>query len=104
VAEVTYREVFKTKPESDPGEVFYTITREDIGRTTIVTDAGPIYLNQVIGRVLDADVGIRLYRIPGSGNCGWHWTAESRTQRNDRLKLERKLERKLQQLPQEEAS
>jgi hypothetical protein len=87
---VTYREVFKTR-SNDPGEVFYTITREDIGKTTIVTDAGPIYLNQVIGRVLDGDVGIRLYRVTGGGGAGWLWTAENRRQRDDRQKAERKL-------------
>lgn len=80
---MSYREVFKAR-NLDPGEVFYTITREDIGRTVIVTEAGPIYLNQVIGRVLDGDVGIRLYRI-GSGT-GWNWTAENRKQRDKRLR------------------
>lgn len=90
---MTYREVFKQK-EMDPGEVFYTLAREDIGRTTVVTEAGPIYLNQVIGRVLDGDVGIRLYRIPGAGGTGWNWTAENRRQRDDRLKMEAELKRK----------
>lgn len=86
---VTYREIFKVKPDVDPGDVFYTITREDIGKTTIVTDAGPIYLNQVIGRVLDGDVGIRLYQIPGAG-AGYRWTAENRRQRDDRVKAEKR--------------
>lgn len=88
---MTYREVFKATDPVDPGEVFYTITREDIGKVTIITDVGPVYLNQVIGRVLDGDVGIRLYRIPGSIGTGWTWTAENRRQRDDRLKMTRKL-------------
>jgi hypothetical protein len=89
-----YREVFKAQTPSDPGQVFYTITADDIGKTTIVTEAGPIYLNQVIGRVLDGDVGIRLYRVPGQP-AGYRWTAENRQQRNDRLKQEAELKRQL---------
>jgi hypothetical protein len=87
---MSYREVFKAR-EPEPSEVFYTLTREDVGRTVIVSEVGPIYLNQVIGRVLDGDVGIRLYRI-GSGT-GWNWTAENRKQRDERLRAEKKLKK-----------
>jgi hypothetical protein len=81
---MSYREVFKLQALADPGDVFYTITPEDVGKTTIVTQAGPVYLNQVVGRVTSGDVGIRLYRIPGQG-AGHRWTAENRRQRDERL-------------------
>jgi hypothetical protein len=73
-------EVFKGEP-ADPGLVFYTITREDVGREVIDTTAGIIFLRESIQRVLDIHVGLRIYRVPAStltaGATGWIWKAES---------------------------
>lgn len=90
-----YREVFKPAEEesTDPGRIFYTITREDIGKSSIKTMAGVIGLSDVIGYVQRIDVGKRLYRVPTNGGIegqpvSWIWQAESDTQRDARLAKE----------------
>jgi hypothetical protein len=82
---MSYREIF-TAAETDPGEVFYTITREDVGKTTIVTTAGPIRMIEILGRVQAGDVGKRVYRMPcDDPAAGWVWQAENDAQRDERL-------------------
>ena len=81
------REVFRRKPEDDPGEVFYTITAGDVGsRVSIETEVGTIYLVNVLGMVLPSDVGKRLYRHRRDDSTTWYWDAESDQQMARRLK------------------
>lgn len=81
-----YREVFKPVPKADPGRVFYTITVQDVGKGSINTEAGPIYLAGVMGVVQKIDVGKQIYRVPvqGSGDQ-WIWQAENDRQMRERL-------------------
>ena len=73
------REIFGPQETHDPGAVFYTITEADIGHRVIQTEIGPISLGDVIGYVLPADVGKRLYRTPIRGG-GWIWQCENSEQ------------------------
>lgn len=83
------REVFapdQARP-ANPGRVFYTIRAEDAGKRVIATDIGPVFLADVIGRVLPCDVGKRLYRVPVNDRSHWIWQCESAGQRDKRLRL-----------------
>lgn len=86
-----YTEVFAPSADDprDPGRIFYTITKADVGKGTITTTAGPIHLSGVIGRVLKIDVGKRLYRVPCEDPAaGWIWQCENDAQRDARLARE----------------
>jgi hypothetical protein len=83
------REVFKLAPAADPGQMFYTITVEDVGKSLIETTEGVIRLPEVIGRVMSWDVGKRLYRVPADDGSSWVWQAENGRQRDARLAQER---------------
>jgi len=86
------REVFKPTSESgDPGRVFYTITRDDIGHGFIQTTAGQVALGSVMGFVLAQDVGKRLYRLPNHAGDSYIWQVESNDQRDQRLGKEREI-------------
>lgn len=79
------REIFKGEPvTADPGKVFYTITKEDIGNSVIRTPECAIYLTEFMGRVRRIDVGKRLYRV-GDNKGGWLWQVENDRQRDQRL-------------------
>jgi hypothetical protein len=79
------REVHATDQHPDPGRVFYTIRPEDVGSAVIHTDAGPIYMVNVLGRIMKRDVGKRLYRTPTDDGGSWYWSAENDEQRDNRL-------------------
>lgn len=79
------REIFKQAKPADPGRVFYTITREDVGRLVIPTEIGAINLTDVIGRVQAIDVGKRLYRVPNNARDHWLWQCENSEQLDRRL-------------------
>jgi len=75
------REVFKPRSDPrDPGRVFYTIRLEDIGKTVIQTEIGPIHVTDSIGRVYKFDVGKRLYRVPNNDGDWWYWQIENDAQ------------------------
>jgi hypothetical protein len=71
------REVFAIARPPDPGEVFYTITAHDVGKTVIeVSEGGPIPVGPALGVVRAWDVGRRLYRVQAEGTGRWRWEAE----------------------------
>lgn len=88
------REVFAVKEPDDPGRVFYTIRPEDVGKGVIQTEIGPIVMINVIGRVMEIDIGKRLYRVPNDEGNYWYWQAENNEQRDRRLGVPRKPERR----------
>lgn len=71
------REIFTASEPRDPGRVFYTIRREDVGKSVLNTEIGPIHVTKFIGRVLYSDVGKRLYRTPNNAGDMWFWQIES---------------------------
>jgi hypothetical protein len=84
-----FTEVFRPEPPIDPGRVFYTITEDDIGKGLIHTTAGVIYVESIMGKVQDHDVGRRIYRHQTPDPGIWIWTAENDTQREARLNAAR---------------
>lgn len=81
------REVFTPaypalSPEDD---IFYTIRREDVGKTTIPTTDVNIPFVTIGGRVLKSDVGKRVFGHRDSE--GWHWSMENSKQRDERAGL-----------------
>lgn len=84
------REIGPAKPQedNDPGEVFYTIRREDVGKTVIETEIGPVVIAMILGRILRNDIGRRLYRI-NLGDSGYIWQTENNKQRREREERER---------------
>lgn len=76
------REVYTVVPGEapDPGRVFYTIRPEDVGKSVLNTEIGPIHVTEFIGRVLYSDVGKRLYRIPNNAGDYWFWQIEGQEQ------------------------
>lgn len=86
-----YREVFETtdKTSTDPGRIFYTIRREDIGKRFIRTPEILIQLADVIGYVQPADVGKRLIRVQNNAKDSWFWVCEGDAQRDKRLAAEK---------------
>lgn len=83
------REVFKPmpKPKYDPGEVFYTVQPEDVGKRSIETDVGTINLSDFLGQIIKSDVGKRLYRqkIRDGEEFEYIWRAENQQQRDERV-------------------
>jgi hypothetical protein len=77
------REIGPLKPHYDPGEVFYTIRKEDVGKQVIETEIGKIDVGTTLGRVITADIGRRLYR-KNLGDSGYTWQAENNAQRRKR--------------------
>lgn len=78
------REVF---PPVDPAlppedDIFYTIRREDVGKTVIPTTDVSIPFVRIGGRVLKIDVGKRVFGH--LDYAGWHWSMESSKQRDQR--------------------
>lgn len=71
------REIFTASEPRDPGRVFYTIRRGDVGKSVLNTEIGPIHVTEFIGRVLRCDVGKRLYRVPNNAGDMWFWQVES---------------------------
>lgn len=86
------REIYTVVPGEapDPGRVFYTIRREDVGKSVLNTEIGPIHVTEFIGRVLYSDVGKRIYRTPNNAGDMWFWQIEShvnfeiRTRKSDK--------------------
>lgn len=81
------REIFAVaSPHPDPGEVFYTLRPEDVGKVVIDTEIGLVHVGDLLGRVLPGDAGRRLYRmpvdlVPGEGEPGrYTWQMESHRQ------------------------
>lgn len=81
------REIFKPKPQEDPGEVFYTITREDAGKSVIDTEAGPVNVSGLLGAVLREDIGKRLYRVLTPQRY-YVWQVENKQQFDKRREME----------------
>lgn len=81
------REVFapSDEPPPDPGRVFYTIRREDVGKSVLQTTVGPIRLD-FMGGVRKFDIGKRIYRVPTSDPSYWIWQVESQNQFEERMK------------------
>ena len=85
-----YREVFRQEgPPADPGKIFYTITSEDAGKSSILTTAGNIYVGDIMGRILPGDAGKRVYRVPVPDDGGWIFQVENDKQRDERMSRER---------------
>ena len=85
------REIFTPREKKrDPGRVFYTLRREDIGKTVIDTEIGPIHVKEFIGQVLRIDVGKRLYRVPNDEKNYWFWQMENQEQYERRLNEQRR--------------
>lgn len=83
------REVFAvTDSHPSPGDLFYTIRREDVGKTVIKTEAGPISLGSVTGYVISRDIGKRLTRTLDNAGVSWVWHMESDEQHSKRLARE----------------
>jgi hypothetical protein len=72
------REIQPLPPKPVDGELwFYTIRPEDVGKTVIPTEEGPIRVGDAIGRVLLVDIGRRLYgRVDGYGVRNWQRESE----------------------------
>lgn len=82
------REFFPPGAAVNPGEGFYTIRPEDVGRTVIPMDIGPLNIRGIMGYVLRRDVGKRLYRkIDGTGYA--YWQVESDRQFRERTEAKR---------------
>ncbi len=82
------REVF-AKAElapADPGEVFYTIQAEDVGKAVIQTEVGPVHVGDFMGRIQPVDVDKRLYRRQNISGDWWYWQIENNEQRDERLR------------------
>lgn len=81
------REIFPPSPEHHRvlGHVFYTIRPEDVRKTIIQTEIGPIYVGEFMGRILKMDVGKRLYRIPNNEGNYWFWQMENQQQFERRM-------------------
>jgi hypothetical protein len=82
------REVFLARERRDPGRVFYTILAEDVGKTVIQTEIGPILVNEFIGRIRSKDIGKRLYRVPNNAGDYWYWQLEGKKQFEERKRKE----------------
>lgn len=78
------REVFTPEPPQVPrtDDIFYTIRREDVGKTVIPTTDVNIPFVTIGGRVLKHDVGKRIFGH--LDYAGWHWTMENDKQRDQR--------------------
>lgn len=81
------REIFKPRPQQDPGECFYTITREDAGKGIIETEIGAVDVRPLLGAVLKEDVGKRLYRVLTPQRY-YVWQVENRRQFDQRRDME----------------
>lgn len=81
------REIFPPEPKepSDPGRVFYTIRPEDVRKTTIQTEIGPIHVGPFMGGIQRNDVGKRLYRVPNNAGDMWFWQVENQEQYIQRM-------------------
>jgi hypothetical protein len=79
------REVFAPGYKPDPGRVFYTIRPEDLNKSVIQTEVGPINLAFCIGRVFPADIGKRLFRTLNNAGDQWFWSIESARQYEIRI-------------------
>jgi hypothetical protein len=80
------REIQPRRPEPVDRELwFYTIRPEDVGKTVIHTEEGPLNMTDSIGWVLRIDIGRRLYgRVD---NCGVrNWQRESEQQYAERVR------------------
>lgn len=83
-----YTEISKPGPEPGPDfqRLFYTIAEADVGKGTIVTTAGPIYVASFMGRVQEQDVGKRIFHVPCHDPAAlWIWQVENNSQRDARL-------------------
>ena len=79
------REIGPPKPDPDPGECFYTIRKEDAGKTVIDTEIGRVSVAPLLGTVLKQDIGKRLYRLRDYGGDwqgapAYAWQAENNAQ------------------------
>lgn len=70
------REIYGRAEPLDPGPCFYTITLADLGKAVIETEAGPIGIGVIMGRVKLGDVGKRLIRVSVGGGL-YIWQVES---------------------------
>lgn len=82
------REVFAARPPVKPPvhDVFYTITKADVGCNSIRTSVGVILVSEVMGRVRPGDVGRRLVAVLSDDQTSTVWQAESQAQRIDRAR------------------
>ena len=72
-----------------PEVVYYTMRREDIGKSRIHTDHETIDAGPCIGRVMSVDVGRRLYgklRIEDRSHPYYIWHRESEAQYQARIR------------------
>jgi hypothetical protein len=78
------REIFAPRETPDPGRVFYTIRKEDIHKSVIQTEIGPIHVSEFMGIIQTRDVRKRIYRVPNAGNY-WFWHLENQQQYENRI-------------------
>jgi hypothetical protein len=80
-----YHEIFAPDRPARLGFVFYTIRAEDVGKSVIETEKGPISLSAVIVRVSKGDIGKRVYHVLNEAGDTWFWQVENDAQRDKRV-------------------
>lgn len=76
------REVFKPSVTPVNDQVFYTICPDDVGKSAILTEAGTIHVSDLMGRILNVDVGKRIIHVRVKD--GWIWQVENDRQFRER--------------------